>query len=396
MIRKYAGRNLAIASISLMMIGGGAFSFGPFMQSSTAETLLTQPVVLGSIEETVLANGVLEPARMVNVGAQVSGQLKMLHVQLGQTVRSSDVIAEIDSTTQSNALRSARAALANVRAQRAGRLVQLQQARQAHDRQRLLIGQNVTSTANLETSYATFRALEAEVEALEAQIVQASVEVENAESNLGYTRVQAPMDGVVVAVVAKPGQTLNAVQAVPTIVVLAQLDVMRVKVQISEADIGRVHQGQDVRFTIMGSPDTPISAKLEQIEPAPATLGTDSNSLTGTTSQPVAQAVYYNGLFHTANADGRLRPSMTAAVVISAGKATGVPLMPWAALTKRGQDGRYTVRVRSTEGVVSERRVRVGMTDRIHAQVLEGLSPGEHVVLPADGELSSSADMVSM
>ncbi|PYB74208.1 efflux RND transporter periplasmic adaptor subunit [Rhizobium wuzhouense] len=389
-------RSAVIVSVSLLALGGGALSLDRLMAGSDLEPEFTQPVALGTIEETVLANGVLEPARMVNVGSQVSGQLKILHVQLGQSVRQGDIIAEIDSTAQSNALRSARAALANVRAQRAGRLVQLQQARQAYQRQRILINRSVTSTANLETADAAFKALEAEVEALEAQIVQATVEVENAESNLGYTRVQAPMDGVVVAVVAKPGQTLNAVQAVPTIVVLAQLDVMRVKVQISEADIGRVHQGQDLRFTIMGSPDKPIPAKLEQIEPAPSTLATDSSSQAGITGQPASQAVYYNGLFTTPNTDGRLRPSMTAAVTISSGKATDVPLMPWAALTNREADGRYRVKVRSSEGVISERHVRIGLTDRIHAQVLEGISAGEHVVLPADGELSSSADLVSM
>jgi macrolide-specific efflux system membrane fusion protein len=250
----------------------------------------------------------------------------------------------------------------------------------------------------METAEAAFNTLQAEVEALDAQISQASVEVENAEVNLGYTKVRAPMDGTVVAVVTKAGQTLNAVQAAPTIVVLAQLDMMRVKVQISETDIGRVRPDQDVRFTIMGNPNDPVSARLEQIEPAPTTIATDSGSGTGTSATPIqgSQAVYYNGLFSTPNPDGRLRPMMTASVRIVVGKAEKVPLVPWPALTARDAQGRYRVRLRLPSGDTVERLVVAGLTDKINAQVIDGLSIGDEVIIPADGEVSTDSDVVSM
>ena len=378
-----AGLAIAIATAT------GSFGGGEDMP------VFTEPVVLGTVEETVLANGVLEPSSIVSVGAQVSGQLKTLHVTLGQRVKEGELIAEIDSTVQTNALRIAEAGLANVKAQRNARGIQLRQADQAYDRLRTLNEKRAASTAEFETATAAFLTLKAEVEALDAQIAQSSVEVENARANLGYTKVRAPMDGVVVAVVTKAGQTLNANQAVPTIVVLAQLDVMRVKVQISEADIARVKQGQEVRFTIMGDTHNPIAGVLQQIEPAPVSIVTDSaNASMGTQAAPAA--VYFNGLFETPNKEGRLRPMMTAVVTIVAGRATNVPVVAWSALTQRDEQGRYRVQVRSASGEITERFVTIGVTDRIKAEVRDGLAVGEDVIIPADGAVSSVDDMVMM
>ncbi|MGV2051573.1 efflux RND transporter periplasmic adaptor subunit [Agrobacterium sp. 22-209-1] len=395
MKRKIARKNrLIIGSVIAVLAIGGASARTVF-SGTDDQGEIVMPVVQGTVEEAVVASAVLEPARLVNVGAQVSGQLKNLHVELGQKVKQGDLIGEVDSTPQANGLRIANAALANLKAQRRARDIKRHQAEIAYNRQKTLNSANIVSTANRETAEAAFRALQAEVEALDAQILQASVEVENAEVNLGYTKVRAPIDGTVVAVVTKAGQTLNAVQAAPTIVSLAQLDTMRVKVQVSETDIGRVRVGQNVRFTIMGYPDSPISAKLEQIEPAPTTIAADSTTGTSGAVQGV-QAVYYNGLFKTPNADGRLRPMMTASVRIIVGKAENVPLVPWSALTHRDEDGRYHVRVREASGVAVEKLVTVGLTDKINSQIIDGLSVGDKVIIPAEGETSTNTDMVTM
>ncbi|WP_246669707.1 efflux RND transporter periplasmic adaptor subunit [Agrobacterium sp. B1(2019)] len=395
MKRKIARKNRLIISSVIAVLAIGGASARTVFSGTDDQGEIVMPVVQGTVEEAVVASAVLEPARLVNVGAQVSGQLKNLHVELGQKVKQGDLIGEVDSTPQANGLRIANAALANLKAQRRARDIQRHQAELAYSRQKTLNSANIVSTANRETAEAAFRALQAEVEALDAQILQASVEVENAEVNLGYTKVRAPIDGTVVAVVTKAGQTLNAVQAAPTIVSLAQLDTMRVKVQVSETDIGRVRVGQNVRFTIMGYPDSPISAKLEQIEPAPTTIAADSTTGTSGAVQG-AQAVYYNGLFKTPNADGRLRPMMTASVRIIVGKAENVPLAPWSALTHRDEDGRYHVRVRQASGAAVEKLVTVGLTDKINSQIIDGLSVGDKVIIPAEGETSTNTDMVTM
>ena len=346
------GRTLIIAGVIAVALVAMASASGVLEEEPQA-SVLTEFVSLGTIEETVLANGELEPARIVSVGAQVSGQLKTLHVELGQKIKAGDLIAEIDPTAQAYALRIAEAALANVKAQRKARGFELRRAEQA------------------------------------------TVEVENAKANLGYTKVTAPMDGVVVAVVTKAGQTLNSNLAVPTIIVLAELNVMQVKVRISEADITRVKPGQIVRFTIMGETHLPTVGRLEQIAPAPTSIATESTTASTTAGQ-ATQAVYFNGIFTTPNPDGRLRPMMTTLVTIVVGQAEDVPLVPWSALTERDQNGRYRISVRSSSGEISERLVTIGLTDRIKAQVIDGLQVGEEVVIPADGQASDSNAMEMM
>ncbi len=387
-LSKRIGQTLFIAGvIAVMMVS--ITSVSGVLEEEGQDSVLTDFVLLGTVEETVLANGELEPARIVSVGAQVSGQLKTLHVALGQKIRKGDLIAEIDPTAQQNALRIAEAALANVKAQRKARGFELVRTEKAYHRQKNMVRQHAASLADLETAEAAFKVLSADIEALDAQIVKAKVEVENAKANLGYTKVAAPMDGVVVAVVTKAGQTLNSNLAVPTIIVLAELDVMQVKVRISEADITRVKPGQTVRFTIIGESDLPTVGRLDQIAPAPTSIVTES-AMASSAKEKTAQAVYFDGIFSTPNPDGRLRPMMTALVKIVVGRAVDVPLVPWAALGKRDQNGRYRIKVRSRSGKISERLVRIGLTDRIKAQVIDGLQIGEEVVIPADGQASDS------
>jgi len=377
-----------VGVLAAMARGVGAAT--RFFASDHREAMLTTPVTSGSIEETVLANGTLEPARMVNVGAQVSGQIKALHVRLGQAVKQGDLIAEIDSVTQNNALRIAEAALANVTAQRKARLIQLGQAEAAYRRQAYLMEHKATSRSAFETAEAANQTLAAEVASLDAQIGQAGVEVENARVNLAYTRIVAPMDGVVIAIVTKEGQTLNSTQSAPTVVVLAQLDVMTVKVQISEADVGRVLPGQKAWFTVLGNERAHHEAKLRQIEPAPASMSTEAGVQASAAAQGTT-AIYYNGLFEVPNRDGQLRPLMTAQVHIVLGNAKDALLVSWSALSGRDVDGRYHVRVKTARGEIEDRLVTIGFTDKVQAQVIDGLSLGEEVVITADGPLSDPA-----
>lgn len=379
----------ALAAIGLAMAG----AFSGIAAGPADDALLTASVQRGSIEETVLANGTLEPVRMVNVGAQVTGQLRTLHVSLGQPVKAGDLIAEVDSLPQANALRIAEAGLANVRAQHKARSIQLRQAQSVSARFAGLARENATSRQEREAAQAASEALEADVAALDAQIDQAAVAVENARVSLDYSRIVAPMDGVVIAVVTKEGQTLNSNQSAPTIVVLAQMDVMRVKVQISEADVGRTKPDQKVWFTVLGDPQTRHEAVLRQIEPAPASMSTEAGVQASANPQGTT-AIYYNGLLEVPNPDGKLRPQMTAQVHIVLGSAEDVPLIPWSALSERAEDGRYRVRVRKAGGGVEKRLVAVGLSDKMQAQVLDGLSAGEEVVISTADAASDAGGMM--
>jgi macrolide-specific efflux system membrane fusion protein len=353
--------------------------------------LATSPAVLSDIENTVVATGAIEASQMVSVGAQVSGQIKSLKVQLGDRVKAGDLIAEIDSTTQLNELRKARAALTSVRAQRAVQAATLRQAELAFERQKMMLAEEATSRADYENAEATLGSTRAQIQALDAQIEQGQTELDTAQANLGYTRILAPMDGTIVAVVAKEGQTVNANQAAPTIVKLAKLDIVTVSAEISEADVIKVQAGQKVYFTILGDPDKRYYGTLRTIEPAPESIEseTPSSSSSSSSSGSSSQAIYYNGLFEVPNPSGELRISMTAQVYLVLEEAKGVVTIPSAALGDKARDGVFTVKVVDAEGNPAPRAVRVGINNNATVQVLSGLKAGERVVV---GEGSATPD----
>jgi macrolide-specific efflux system membrane fusion protein len=325
---------------------------------------------------------------MVSVGAQVSGQIKSLKVKLGDAVKAGTLIAEIDSTTQENNVRNARAALASTRAQRSVQVANLKQAGLAFERQKTMLAQEATSRADYEAAEATLAVTRAQIEALDAQVLQGQTALDTAQANLGYTRITAPMDGTVVAIVAKEGQTVNANQAAPTIIKLAKLDTMLVSAEISEADVIKVQPGQKVYFTILGNPEKRYYGTLRTIEPAPASLESETSTTSSSSStSSTTQAIYYDAQFEVPNPDGELRISMTAQVYVVLGEARDALTIPAAALGDRAGDGSYTVKVIDVEGTPQPRRITVGINNNATAQVLSGLKAGERVVV---GEASDA------
>lgn len=370
---------IAVAVAAILLLGKVLFfSAPPKPDFATAEARLAD------MEDSVLASGTLEAVRQVSVGAQVSGQLKSLKVQLGDEVQQGQLVAEIDDMTQQNDLRNAQAALATRKAERQAKQATLKQAELAYARQRQMLSRDASSREDFEQAEANLKVTRAEIAALDAQIAQAEIEVDKARVNLGYTRISSPMDGKVVAIVTKEGQTVNSIQTAPTIIKVAQVDTMTVKAQISEADVTRVRPGQKVYFTILGEPDKRYYGTLRAIEPAPDSIQRDESTsvLTGasSTASGTSAAVYYNGLFEVPNPDETLRISMTAQVFIVLGEAKQTLVIPSSALGKRGEDGRYTVRVVGADNQPVERQIKVGMNNNVTAQVLEGLSAGEKVV----------------
>ncbi len=349
--------------------------------------LATSPAAKGDIENTVVATGSLDALKLISVGAQASGQIKSLKVQLGDKVKTGDLIAEVDPTTQLNNVRNAEALVTSTRAQRAVQQATLRQAELAFERQKTMIADEATSKADYETAEAQVATTKAQIEALDAQIEQGQTQLATAKANLGYTKILAPMDGTIVAVVVKEGQTVNAVQSAPTIVKLANLDVMTVSAQISEADVIKVRSGQTAYFTILGNPDKRYYGKLRSIEPAPESVQTETSQSSSTTSSNTTQAIYYNGLFEVPNTTGELRISMTAQVYVVLGEAKDALVIPSAALGDKAPDGSYVVQVVGKDRKPVPRTVTVGINNNATAQVLSGLQPGENVVV---GEASST------
>lgn len=381
---------LLLAGLALLA-GGWYYAQQTWFAAAPAATYATAAVTRGDVEKTVLASGTLEAVQQVNVGAQVSGQVKRLVVELGQNVKTGDLIAEIDSLTQQNALRNAEAALTTAKAELAAQKAGLVQAKAAYERQKQMRAADASSKADFEAAEYAYKVAQANVQSQQARVEQASVAADTARLDLGYTRIVAPMDGQVVAIVTKEGQTVNANQSAPTIVALAQLDTMTVKAEISEADVPHVKPGLPVFFTILGEPQKRYDAVLRSVEPGPTTLSSSSTTTTASsTSSTASQAIYYNGLFDVPNPEHTLRISMTAQVNIVLGSAKDVLLIPSSALGKREADGSYTVRVLDAQGQPVSRKVQIGLNNNVSAEVVSGLQDGEHVVV-ADSSGPSAA-----
>jgi membrane fusion protein, macrolide-specific efflux system len=363
---------IAVVVLAAMAVAGWMY----LAPSDARVEPTTFKVERGSIAETVLATGALEANSVTSVGAEVSGTIQTLPVKLGDSVKAGDLIAQIDSTNQENAVKSAEASLANMQAQLQSKQADLTGAQAALDRANKLAPQKLVSDADLMTAQAGLASAKAAVASLNAQISQAQLAVDDANLALSRTKITAPTDGTIVAVLVTVGQSVNANQTSPTIVKIADLDTMIIKAQISEADVTKVSPGQNATFTILGDPNTKIPATLRSIEPAPDAIDTADTGLSTSDN-----AVYYNGLFSVANADHRLRIAMTAQVTITINAKQGILTLPAAALGSAGRNGKYRVAVYDqASGQTHPAEVTVGLDNNITAEITAGLNEGDLVV----------------
>ncbi len=380
MTRNITRKRLILSAVTLVGLLGVWLLF---LRSPAKPELVTAQARTGDIEEVVLATGVLEPLELVRVGAQASGRIEHLAVKIGDIVEAGQLVAEIDSQTRRNTLRDREAALANIRAVHAARRAGLVKAEKDFERERDLLAGGSTPRAQYDAAVATRDSARAEVQSLDAQVAQAQVALESAGIELDYTRITAPIAGTVVAIVTDEGQTVNALQTAPTIVMIARLDTMTVRADISEADVVRVRRGLPVWFSILGDPKRRFDGELRQVEPAPASIANESNAAASRINSTNG-AVYYTGLIDVANADGILRPSMTAQVSIVLSRVSGAVLVPLSAVEGAPRAGDTArVRILDAMGEVQIRQVQVGIDNGADIQILGGLQAGETIVLGA-------------
>ncbi|MGS3179175.1 macrolide transporter subunit MacA [Aeromonas dhakensis] len=354
--------------------------------SKAPEPVLTAEVTRQDVEQTVLASGVLQAIEQVDVGAQVSGQVTYLAVEAGQKVKQGDLLAEIDPLIAQNNLKTAEADLASRRAQLKIKQAQLKQNELSWRRQQQMFRQEASSRADLENAEAQLAVTRAELQGALAEVDNAQIKVERAKTELGYNRIQAPMNGTVVSIVTRQGQTLAASQTVPTLLKLANLETMTVKAQISEADVTRVKAGMPVYFTLMGDPDTRYHGTLRTVELAPTNINEQATSTTATNNA----AVYYYALFDVPNPDHTLRVAMTTQVTIVLGERKQVLTIPQTALGKKLGENEYEVTLLKEDDQKETRRIKTGMKDDIKVEVVSGLSEQEKVTLNQGSPVSGN------
>jgi len=355
--------------------------------SNKNETIvyMTEEVTSGSITRVVSATGEIGAVQLVTVGAQVSGQIKKLHVIVGQDVKKGDLLAELDSVKQVNQLETDRALLEAYQAQLEAKNISLRMAQSQYERAKNLLSKDAASEESLENLEDAYALAKAEVKELKSSIRQTELALSTDELDVGYTRITAPLDGVVVSVPVDEGQTVNSAQTTPTIVQIADLNSMEIKVEISEGDITAVKAGLPISYTILSEPDEVRQAVLTSIDPGLTTLtdgsyntsssGSGSSSSSGSSSE----AVYYYGKAIIDNSDGRLRIGMTAQIEIAVASAENTLTAPLMSVTS-STDGKKTVRVLDDNGTVHTREVTPGINDGIRVQILRGLDPGEKVI----------------
>lgn len=359
------GRSLATIALALVLAAG----FGWYMlggNGNDAANFRTQPVVKGDLEKTVTALAQIRPKTFVDVGTQVSGQLRQVAVEIGDTVKKGQLIAQIDPTVYQTRVLAGRAKIENLKAQLEQARAQLVLDQARENRARQLYSTNATSKDAFELATANLKINEAKIGSFEAQIKEMEATLAGDEANLNYTKIYAPQDGTIVDQIAFEGQTLNANQTAPIIARIADLDVMTVWAQVAEADVPRITVGMPVYFTTLGMPDKRYTASVRQVLPTPQTIN---------------DVILYNVLIDVPNKERELMTNMTAQVFFVLGSVKESLLVPVAALRPSPREkGAFFVRVLEN-GVVKMKRVTVGLQDRNLAEIKSGLAEGEQVVV---------------
>ncbi|MEK7244575.1 MAG: efflux RND transporter periplasmic adaptor subunit [Pseudomonadota bacterium] len=351
---------------------------------------VTARAQLGDLEDTTTALGTFQPRDFVDVGTQVSGQLRRVFVQIGDTVAEGQPLAEIDPTIYGTRVDAGRAQLQSLRAQLTEKQAQFALAKEQYERQGRMLRAQATSEDAYQSAEAAWKTTQAQVAQLRAQIQQVESNLRGDEANLGYTRIYAPMSGTVVSQPARQGQTLNASQLAPVILRIADLSTMTVWTQVSEADVNKLRIGQDVYFTTLGQPDRRWYGNLRQILPTP---------------EAINNVILYNALFDVPNPDGSLGIQMSAQVFFVHDSVKDAILIPaaalavaearerdrgWAKGSKKKKDGaaeaaprdKNTATVLVMKGGKPEPRpVTAGVRNRVQAQIVSGLEAGEEVVI---------------
>lgn len=381
-----ARRALLVALCLIPVIAVAAWQILPPGRDQFA----TVQVSRGDIESSVTALGTLQPRRYVDVGAQASGQIQKIHVEVGDVVKEGDLLVEIDPSTQQAKLDAGRFSIDNLKAQLQEQKAQHELARQKFQRQQNLAAGGATRAEDVQTAQAELRATQARVDMFQAQIRQAQASLRSDQAELGYTRIYAPMSGTVVALDAREGQTLNAQQQTPLILRIAKLSPMTVWAEVSEADIGHVKPGMTAWFTTLSGGNRRWNSTVRQILPIPPKpldqTSQGGGSPASSSKSGTGRVVLYTVLLDVDNADNALMAEMTTQIFFVADQAKNVLTAPIAALQASSQTNIQTAQVVAKNGAIQPRQVRTGISDRLKVQIVDGLEEGDHLLIgPVDG-----------
>lgn len=373
-------KKIIIACIIIALAGtGGYFAF---RKDKNGQQFKTEKVSKGDIRSTVTATGTMNAVTTVLVGTQVSGTIKNLYADFNSFVKKGQILAQIDPATFEAQVEQAKAnlavAAANVEKAQAARL----DTARILERNKTLFSRNLIAKSDLDTSETNDTSAVAQVKAANAQVAQAKAALKVAETNLMYSRILSPVDGMVISRNVDVGQTVAASFQTPTLFTIAQdLTKMQIDTNVDEADIGRVIEGQPVEFYVDAYPDTIFKGTVSVIRNAPIT---------------VQNVVSYDVVIKVDNAGLKLKPGMTANVSIIIAVKDGILKTPNAALrytpSGKGQTGSGKRGRGQGIWIIENKKpkrlpIKTGISDGSYTEVVSGdLKEDDEVIVAAEGD----------
>lgn len=339
---------------------------------------ITETINRGDLILKVTATGDLQAVNTVEVGSEISGLIKSVFVDYNDQVITGQVLARLDTDRLEAEVSQARASLQAAQATLAQAQASLDEQLTKTTRSEELARQNLISPQDLESARAALSRARATVESASAQIIVNQASLDMAETTLSKASIESPINGVVLTRNIRPGQAVAASFQTPVLFTLAEdLTRMELHVDVDEADISQVKEGQQATFTVDAYPDTSFPATITKVYYAP---------------QTVADVVTYEAILSVDNTGMLLRPGMTATTEIVTRRINEALLLPNSALrfTPPGEQrraGDETTIWILKEGTPEAVNVKTGPTDDLHTQLLVGdLQPGEEVLTNIERE----------
>lgn len=365
-------KKLIIGIIILSIVSFSVFFI--FNKSEKAPRFKTEEIKKGDITEVVTASGVVNPVISISVGTQVSGTLKALYVDFNSPVKKGQLLAEIDPSLFEAQVEQARANLYNAQANYQKVRSLMINDQKTYNRYSSLYKQNFVAKSEVDLAEANYYSSKAQIDSARAQIAQASAALRNNLTNLRYTKIISPVDGIVVSRNVDVGQTVAASFQTPTLFLVAKdLTKMQIDTSVAEADIGKIKTGQDVEYTLDGYPDMTFKGIVKQIRISPTT---------------VQNVVTYDVVINVDNKDLKLKPGMTANVSIITSSKKNILMVPNACLRFTPFDGRDAVKYKE-QGIwiLAEKEpkripIKTGVSDGSFTEIISSeIAVGQKIII---------------
>ena len=364
-----------IVIISIIVIALAVAAFLLFRSKENEMKFRSENVKRGDIETTVTATGTVNAVTTVLVGTQVSGAIKNIYADFNSLVKKGQLIALIDPAIFEAQVNQAKANLLSAKANLEKAEATLIDAKRTFDRNEKLFSKNLIARSDVDTAETNYETSRAQVTASKAQVAQMEASLRIAETNLGYTRIISPVNGIVVSRNVDIGQTVAASFQTPTLFNIAQdLTKMQIDSSVAEADIGKIKVGQPVEFTVDAYPDSPFHGSVSEIRNAPIT---------------VQNVVTYDVVIKVDNPELKLKPGMTANVSIIVSIKKDVLKIPNAALRfKLPEKGKPAVQQKGSgvwileQGTPKRIPISIGMSDGNFTELVSGgIKEGQELIV---------------